>query len=124
LVRVLEPLVSGNRTADRHHRILLSGGGDESRRQVAGARPRRHQNNARRTRQPADRCCHECGVLFMAAHDEFRGPVEQRIEDGIDLGAGDSEQVPDAGEVERLHNSLGGANRRRVHQSSPASGPG
>jgi len=60
----------------------------------------------------------------MAAHDEFRGPVEQRIDDGIDLGAGDSEHVPDAGEVERLHNSLGGANRRRVHQSSPASGPG
>ena len=34
----------------------------------------------------AHRRCHESGVLFMAAHHEFGRPVEQRNEDGVDLG--------------------------------------
>lgn len=106
---MLEPLVARNCTTDRYQRILLGGSGDESRGQVAGAWPRGDQNYAWRARQPTDRRCHKCGVLFVAANDEFCRTVEQRIENGIDLGAGDTKDVPDAGKIEGFNNALGRA---------------
>ncbi len=55
-----------------------------------------NQDHPGRAGQPADGRGHERRVLLVPAHDDLGAAVSQHVEDLIDLGARDAEDIADA----------------------------
>ena len=109
LMGALEPVGPLHGTADRHHRVLLGGGGDQSGGQIRGAGARRHQCDARCSGEPADRGGHERRVLLVTADDQLRAAVSQSVVNGVDLGARHAEDESDAVGGEGFDHALSGS---------------
>ena len=91
----LETVLTRHRSAQCHHRVLFGVGGQQPGSEVCCARTRGDQHHSRCAGEAPDRCCHERSILLMPAHHQRRTPVDQRIEDSVDLGAGNPENVVD-----------------------------
>ena len=91
---------------------MLGVGGEQAGGQIGGAWPGGHQHDARRTGEATDRGRDERGVLFVAADHQPRAAVDQRVVDGVDLGAGHTEDVLDTLRDEHVDDLLRAAHGR------------
>ena len=92
----LEPVLAAHRATQRDHRILFGVGGEQAGGQIGGAGSGSHQHHPGVTGEATDRPGHERRVLFVAAHHQLWAAVDQGVVDGVDLGAGHTEDVLDA----------------------------
>ena len=118
LVRLLQPVGDRHGAAQRHDGITFGIGGGQTGCQVGDARTRGHEHDAGLAGQPAQPARDEGRVLLVPADDQLDLRVDERIEDGVDLGAGDAEYVFDALGLEVAHQQVC-AVLRVAHSTSP-----
>lgn len=107
LVRLLELHAPRDSAADRHERIAFGRGGKHAGGKIRHPRTRRDQYHARLAGQPTDAARHEGCILLMPTNNQPRPAIGQRIEDPVDLGAGNAENKLDSQSLQAFDEQLG-----------------
>jgi hypothetical protein len=92
---LLQTIGGRHRSSDRDHWITFRVRCRQARNQVRATRPGGDQGHASFACHAADASGNECRILLMAADYRLDFGIEQRIEDRIDLGSGDAEDLLD-----------------------------
>src|SRR5262245_25747958 len=93
---LLQAVGNAHGTSDRDERVAFGVGSRQAGYEVRATGPGGDQRNSRFARHPTDTAGNECRVLFMPADDGLDFRVQQRVEDFVDLRAGDAENILDA----------------------------
>ena len=93
-------------TTECHNRIALRIGGRKPGCQVRNAGARGCDCDSGFAGHPADAAGDERGVLFMSANDSLNLRINQRIENSVDLGPRNTENMGDARRLEYAHDEL------------------
>lgn len=109
LMGAFEAVGAAHGAAQGDDGILFGVGGEQSGGEVGGAGPGGDQHDTWCAGESADGAGHECGVLFVAADDEFRAAVGQGVVDGVDFGARHAEHVGHLVGGEHIDDALGTA---------------
>ena len=110
----LEPRGHGHGTAKGHDRVALIRRRRQPRHQVRAARPRGHQADPGLARHPADPRRDQGRVLLVPADHHLGTGPDQGVEDPVDLGPRDREDVLHPLGLQMLHQQLGSGPCRHV----------